>query len=138
MLVTLPDACCSESGAGRKGAAGGSRRGGAGGALAAACKPGGLLDRSLLARDAARAAMTFVTAGLSYLLMLAAMSFNVSIFFAVISGLFGRRRGAPLAAGCGGCGRRCGAACDAQAHRGAPRPGPGLCRPLNLLSRALA
>ena len=60
-------------------------------------------------RDAARAAMTFATTGLSYLLMLAAMSFHVGIFFAVIggiaagTGIFGRYRNNAVAA----CETRC-------------------------------
>lgn len=48
--------------------------------------------------DVVRASMHFLTSGLSYLLMLAAMSFNVGIFFAIVGGLsfgtlvFGRFR----------------------------------------------
>jgi len=61
-------------------------------------RPGGLLDGALLGRDLVRALMTFVTTALSYVLMLAAMSFHVAIFFAVCTGiavgtgLFGRYR----------------------------------------------
>jgi hypothetical protein len=66
--------------------------------LAAVAAPGGPLDGGLIARDVARALMTFVTTALSYALMLAAMSFHVAIFFAVCAGvavgagLFGRFR----------------------------------------------
>jgi hypothetical protein len=44
-------------------------------------------DRRSLLRSLFRGVMHFVAMGLSYLLMLAAMSFNVAIFFAVITGL---------------------------------------------------
>jgi hypothetical protein len=82
-----------------------AKRRGAGAAGAAASawlarqrRPGGALDASLLGRDAARCVMTFATTALSYLLMLAAMSFHIGIFFAVCSGIavgsaiFGRYR----------------------------------------------
>lgn len=87
-----------------RGAAGGSTRRSDGGGGAAAAwlerqrRPGGAFDVQLLGRDAARCVMTFVTTALSYLLMLAAMSFHVAIFFAVCCGVavgaavFGRFR----------------------------------------------
>lgn len=70
----------------------GRRRGGLIGALSAYMQP------DLVAMDVVRGVARFVLAGLAYLLMLAAMCFNVPIFFAVISGvgvgsmLFGRWR----------------------------------------------
>ena len=78
--------------------AGAPRAGPAAAWVAAARRPGGALDATLLGRDAARALMTFVTTALSYLLMLAAMSFHVAMFFAVVTGIavgtgvFGRFR----------------------------------------------
>jgi hypothetical protein len=77
------------------GGRGGMGRSGVGGSRAAGVT---CLQADLLAMDLARGAARFVLAGLAYLLMLAAMSFNVAIFFAVISGmaagsaLFGRWR----------------------------------------------
>ncbi|KAF8065742.1 p80 [Scenedesmus sp. PABB004] len=61
-------------------------------------RPPAPLRRQLLVLDVARGAARFVLAGLAYLLMLAAMSYHVAIFFAVITGvgvgsaLFGRWR----------------------------------------------
>lgn len=69
-----------------------SGRGGTGAYIAAWADP------QVLLRDAVRAVLQFTVSGLAFLLMLAAMSFNVSIFFAVIVGmavgafLFGRAR----------------------------------------------
>ncbi|KAI8465277.1 MAG: Ctr copper transporter family-domain-containing protein [Monoraphidium minutum] len=103
-------ACCAAPGAagprrrrgmpscGCAGGRGGGGGGGAGAWVAAQRAPGGALDGAMLTRDAARAALTFVTTALSYALMLAAMSFHVAIFFAVCAGvaagtaIFGRFR----------------------------------------------
>uniref|UniRef100_A0A383V7A9 Copper transport protein n=1 Tax=Tetradesmus obliquus TaxID=3088 RepID=A0A383V7A9_TETOB len=70
--------------------------GGAGSRLAA--RSGSYLQPDLLMMDLARGVSRFVLAGIAYLLMLAAMSYHVAIFFAVIAGvgvgsmLFGRWR----------------------------------------------
>lgn len=75
--------------------AGSYRKGGRRGVAGAV---GAYMQPDLVAMDVVRGLARFVLAGLAYLLMLAAMSFNVPIFFAVISGvavgsmLFGRWR----------------------------------------------
>jgi hypothetical protein len=75
-----------------------SKTGCFGGAGKSAGRPGSYFQPDLLLMDLVRGVSRFVLAGIAYLLMLAAMSYHVAIFFAVISGvgvgsmLFGRWR----------------------------------------------
>jgi hypothetical protein len=94
--ATKPAPCCS------------------GATTTSSCKPkhplASAFSSRLLLLDLVRGVARFVLSGLAYLLMLAAMSFHVAIFFAVITGLavgamlFGRWRSPFASEGSCGCG----------------------------------
>lgn len=89
-LTSRPDSAASFDRSG-----GGYKKGGRRGLLHTV---GAYMQPDLVAMDCIRGMARFVLAGIAYLLMLAAMCFNVPIFFAVISGVavgsmvFGRWR----------------------------------------------